>query len=124
MLNISDTELEIMEVLWEKGEPMGFGELLKGFNERTGRDWKKQTMGTFLTRMQYKGQVEAFGGTRKQYRPCISREEHVKEASRNFLDKYYGGSFEKMFAALSGGDGLNEKKAEELKRMLREWERE
>ncbi len=124
MLSISDSELEILEVLWRKGEPMAFGELLKGFNAKTGRDWKKQTLGTFLTRMQYKGQVEAFGGTRKQYQPCISREKYVKEVSRKFLDKYYEGSFAEMFAALSGGDELDREKTGELKRMLREWERE
>ena len=124
MLSISDSELEILEVLWGKGGPMTFGELLKGFNAKTGRDWKKQTLGTFLTRMQYKGQVEAFGGTRKQYQPCISREKYVKEVSRKFLDKYYEGSFAEMFAALSGGDELDREKTGELKRMLREWERE
>ena len=124
MLSISDSELEILGVLWEKGGPMTFGELLKGFNAKTGRDWKKQTLGTFLTRMQYKGQVEAFGGTRKQYQPCISREKYVKEVSRKFLDKYYEGSFAKMFAALSGGDELDRDKSGELRRMLREWERE
>ena len=124
MLSISDSELEILEVLWGKGGPMTFGELLKGFNAKTGRDWKKQTLGTFLTRMQYKGQVEAFGGTRKQYQPCISREKYVKEVSRKFLDKYYEGSFAEMFAALSGGDELDRDKSGELRRMLREWERE
>ena len=124
MLSISESELEILGVLWEKGEPMAFGELLKGFNAKTGRDWKKQTLGTFLIRMQYKGQVEAFGGTRKQYQPCISREKYVKEVSRKFLDKYYEGSFAEMFAALSGGDELDREKTGELKRMLREWDRE
>lgn len=124
MLNISEGELEIMEVLWEAGEPMSFGNLLKGFNDRTGRDWKKQTMGTFLTRMQQKNLVEASGGTRKKYSPCVSREEHVRDASESFLDRYYEGSFVKLFASLNGGERLNTKEVEELRQMLEDWEKE
>ena len=41
--NMTEAELEIMETLWEKGEPVFLGELLDDFNARTQKDWKKQT---------------------------------------------------------------------------------
>ena len=62
--DMTQTELEIMEALWAKGEPLFLGELLEYFNARTGKDWKKQTMNTFLFRMQQKSLVEAVGGGR------------------------------------------------------------
>ena len=35
---LSDSELEVMKVLWEKGEPMSFGELLDYFNVHTKKE--------------------------------------------------------------------------------------
>lgn len=122
---ITDAEREILEVLWEKGEPVFFGELLKCFNARTKKDWKKQTMNTFLFRMRQKNLVEDISSGRyRQYRPLITRDEYVKEASRDFLDRNYGGSFAKMLTALGGGEKLEKKEMSELKRILEEWEQE
>lgn len=44
---MTEAELEIMETLWAKGEPIYLGELLEVFNARTNKDWKKQTLNTF-----------------------------------------------------------------------------
>ena len=38
-LHITDGELEILETLWEKDEPIIFGELLEAFHTRTKKDW-------------------------------------------------------------------------------------
>lgn len=35
--DMTQTELEIMEALWAKGEPLFLGELLEYFNFRTGK---------------------------------------------------------------------------------------
>lgn len=51
---MTEAELEIMETLWAKGEPIYLGELLEVFNARTNKDWKKQTLNTFLVKMQQK----------------------------------------------------------------------
>ena len=56
---MTETELEIMETLWAKGEPVFLGELLDDFNVRTQKNWKKQTMNTFLIKMQQENLVTA-----------------------------------------------------------------
>lgn len=50
---LSDSKPEVMKVLWKKDEPMSFGELLDYFNVHTEKNWKKQTLNTFLFRMQH-----------------------------------------------------------------------
>ena len=123
--DMTETELEIMEALWAKGEPLFLGELLEYFNFRTGKDWKKQTMNTCLFRMQQKSLVEAVGGGRyKRYVPLITREKYTADASRAFLDRNYGGSFARMFAALSGGEQIDKEEIRELRRKLEEWEKQ
>ena len=61
---MTEAELEIMETLWAKGEPIYLGELLEVFNARTNKDWKKQTLNTFLVKMQQKNLVQAVEGAR------------------------------------------------------------
>lgn len=122
---MTEAELEIMETLWAKGEPVYLGELLEIFNARTKKDWKKQTMNTFLFKMQQKNLVEAIDGERfKKYVPAMARENYLEKASRTFLDRNYGGSFAKMLTTLSGGGKPDEKEIEALRQILKEWEKE
>ena len=83
----------IMETLWAKGEPVFLGELLDDFNARTHKNWKKQTLNTFLFKMQQQNLVRAIEGERfKRYVPVITREAYLEEATQIFLNKNYGGS--------------------------------
>ena len=121
---MTETELEIMETLWENGKPLFLGELLEDFNARTQKNWKKQTINTFLFKMQQEKLVKAIEGERfKRYIPLISREEYLDKVTQSFLDRNYGGSFAKMFAMLSGGEKLDENEIEALRLMLEEWEK-
>lgn len=121
---MTEAELEIMETLWARGEPVVLGELLEDFNARTQKNWKKQTINTFLFRMQQENLVRAIeGGRFKRYLPVMTREEYLEDATQRFLEKNYGGSCARMLAMLSGGERPDENEIEALRRMLEEWER-
>lgn len=122
-LELSDSELEIMEVLWKKGEPLTFGELLDYFDTCTDKSWKKQTLNTFLFRMKQKKLLQVTeGGRYKKYLPAITREEYRLSASKAFLNKNYEGSIVKMLTAFGGGEKLGKREIDELKQLLEEWE--
>ncbi len=124
-IGLSDSELEVMEVLWKKNEPMSFGELLDYFNTCTEKSWKKQTLNTFLFRMQQKNLVQIIAeGRYKQYIPSMSREEYLLKESKAFLDKNYQGSIVKMIAAFNGGEELEKDEIARLKQLLEEWGKE
>jgi len=121
---LSDSELEVMKVLWEKGEPMSFGELLDYFNVHTKKEWKKQTLNTFLFRMQQKNLLQiTTEGRYKQYIPAMTREEYLLAESKAFLNKNYQGSIVKMFAAFNGGEVLGKDEISQLKQLLEECEK-
>ncbi|MDE7323732.1 MAG: BlaI/MecI/CopY family transcriptional regulator [Lachnospiraceae bacterium] len=122
---MTEAELEIMETLWAKGEPIYLGELLDVFNARTKKDWKKQTLNTFLFKMQQKNLVETVEGARfKKYLPAITREAYLEDVSKAFLDRNFGGSFAKMLTTLNGRGKTDEKEIEALKQVLKGWEQE
>ena len=53
---ITGAEREVMEVLWQRTEPMQTRELLEEMKER-GKKWKRQTLNTLLFRLEEKGIV-------------------------------------------------------------------
>ena len=54
---MSETEAEIMEVLWNSEAPMSAAELIGHFAEQRGKVWKAPTLATFLSRLSQKGLV-------------------------------------------------------------------
>lgn len=123
-VELSDSEREVMEVLWEKKEPMSFAELLSYFDTCTEKNWKKQTLNTFLFRMQQKGLLEVIQeGTYRHYVPSMTREEYRLEESKAFLDRNYEGSIIKMLTAFNGGEALEKDELHELQKLLGDWEK-
>ena len=53
--HLSKTEYRIMEYFWSTGGKYTFGELMKYFNEEEDKNWKKQTLNTFISRLIEKG---------------------------------------------------------------------
>ena len=53
---ITETERNVMEVLWENSDPVATRELLEMMKEK-GKSWKRQTLNTLLFRLEEKGIV-------------------------------------------------------------------
>lgn len=119
MLTLSPTENEIMEVLW-KSEGMTNNEIILYFRER-GKEWKRQTTSTFLTRLMQKGLLTKEG---HRYRPSCTKEEFKRRQAREIIDSMYGGSLSNFIAALNGGEEMTEKEAEELEKLAHPREKE
>ena len=79
--SLSDSEMEIMEVIWASAEPMTASQLLDNFAHK---DWKIQTMNTFLTRLVEKGVLSTSKqGRTNLYSPAVTREGYHRLAARN-----------------------------------------
>ena len=58
IFNLSDTELEIMEFIWKAEKKLTFKEIMEYVNESMSKNWKKQTVSTYLTHLQESGLLE------------------------------------------------------------------
>ena len=56
--NLSATEMEIMEFLWDTNKKLSASEILKYFNDNKSKNWKKQTLNTFLVKLIEKGALQ------------------------------------------------------------------
>lgn len=109
---ISDSEWKIMEILWEKGAAAQ-SDMMDALDGK----WNKNTVYTFLSRLEHKGLVTAEGSP-KQYRAAVSREACVAREEESFLNKVYHGSAGRMVAAFVEEGRLTPDEVEALKRLL------
>ena len=114
---ISDAEMEVMQIIWKKGEPVTSTEL-QTVLEASGKEWKINTILTFLARLTEKGILSAERkGRSNQYTALISEEEYKHYETLSFLNTVHGCSVKNFMAALFDGDELSREDISEL----REW---
>lgn len=116
VIKLSDTEQELMEVIWECNHPFTSTELLGTFTER-GKEWKAQTISTFLSRLVEKGALSIVTrqGRTNTYAPNMSKEDYKLQETKNLLNGLYHGSVKNMISALYDGDKLSDEDIKELK---------
>ena len=99
---LSETEYEIMEVLWNSEVPMSASQILSYFAEHRNKG---------LLTSKREGRVP-------YYWPIKTCEEYQKSNAQRILDTLYGGSIKNFFAALYGESQMSEEDREALKQWL------
>lgn len=117
---LSETELEIMEVLWEKKEFCKTHDLLDYFNER-GKNWKRQTLNTFFIRLEELGLVIR---DRSVVKASGTKADYLRLQSKEILDGLYGGDMGVFCAALIGKTTITEEDRNSLLAMIERWDKE
>ena len=105
---ISETELMILNLLWDRKEPVPSREMLQYIKDTTGEEMKKQTLNNFLTRLLDKDMIRRISVERRyMYEPLISREEYQQGLAEDFINKSFDGSFRNFVCSLSGGEKVD-----------------
>lgn len=110
---ISDSELEVMEVLWEAGRPLPVTEIRQALQAKMG--WESTTIKTFVQRLCNKGVLLQEKRKNFFYLPLVSRREYNDWATGNLIQKLYRGSAKSLVAALVHSDSLTQEDVEELR---------
>ena len=114
---ISESELEVMRVLWEAGEPLPVTTLRQELGRRKG--WEATTVKTLITRLLSKGVLEQEKRKVFFYRPLVSEREYSDWAARDLVDRLFRGSAKDLVATLVKSEGLSREDIEELRAMFR-----
>lgn len=102
MKRLSDAEEMVMSVIWDNDELMSLEEIRKKSYEKYGKDWKPQTVSTFLARLREKGFVSfEKKGRYCFYTPIVCRQEYVKMSYSLMVTRFYCGDAKKMEADVS-----------------------
>lgn len=118
-IKMFDSELKVMGVLWREGDTTAkrVSDILK---EEVG--WNMNTTYTLIKRCIKKGAIQR---TEPNFmcHALISLEEVQAAQTDELIDKIYGGSVDKLFAALLGRKKLSAKQLEDLRKLVEEGEK-
>ena len=114
---ISESELEVMRVLWEAGDALPITEIRQLLQERKG--WEATTIKTLVQRLVAKGVLEQEKRKVFYYRPRVSEEEYNDWAVRGLVHRLFRGSAKALVATLVKSDGLSDADIAELRELFR-----
>ncbi|MBP3360572.1 MAG: BlaI/MecI/CopY family transcriptional regulator [Clostridia bacterium] len=113
-MKISDSEMEIMKILWSCGGEITSPEIAARLNDSR----KPTTILTFLKRLEDKGAASIRReGKINYYSARISKDEYLHEQTEEFVNEIHNGSVKNFLAALYA-DGKPDK--QELNK-IKEW---
>lgn len=114
---ISESELEVMRVLWEAGDALPITEIRQLLQERKG--WEATTIKTLVQRLVAKGVLEQEKRKVFYYRPRVSEEEYNDWAVSGLVHRLFRGSAKALVATLVKSDGLSDADIAELRELFR-----
>ncbi len=116
---ISETEWEIMRVVWAKN-PVTAADIIDQLLKEDAT-WHPVTAKTLLNRLVKKGALGYdLDGRAYVYRPLVKERDCVNAASSSFLERVFGGSLQTMVAHFVEHRKLSPKQVKELRKVLEE----
>ena len=114
---ISDSELEVMRVLWRAGDALPVTEIRETLQKSRG--WEATTVKTLVSRLVTKGVLKQEKRGVFYYSPRISEAEYNDWATHDLISRVYHGSARDLVAALVRSDGLTQSDIDELRDLFR-----
>lgn len=113
-VKLFDSELKVMEVLWEEGD-LSAGQLAKILNTQTG--WNRNTTYTVIKKLIEKKAIERYEPN-FTCRAVISKEQVQQRETTVLIDKLFDGSLELFLSSYISTKGLSEDEIKRLKQMV------
>ena len=114
---ISDSELEVMRVLWQTGDALPVTEIREALQQSRG--WEATTVKTLVSRLVTKGVLRQEKRGVFYYTPLISEAEYNDWATHDLISRVYHGSARDLVMALVRSDGLTQDDIEELRDLFK-----
>ena len=118
MNTITESEEIILNLLCQK-EMLSIMQMVKALENQ--KNWSKQTIISFLRRMEKKGTVSYFvQGRTKYYYAVIKREEVIRKETKGLMDRFFGGKMGAMVSYMVRESEISQDDIQELRNLLQE----
>ena len=119
-MKLSEREWTVLNALWET-DGAELGVLVTKLDENTG--WSRNTVLTYLTRMEAKGLVWIDKETYPHiYHATLDRESCQQQERQSFLHRVYSGSAGELIAAFLKEEPISPEERERLRKILDDME--
>lgn len=116
---LTNAEEEIMEFFWHENRKISFKEALEYCNNTLNKEWKKQTLSTYLKKLQLDGLI-GVDSTHKNYMyyPVCSKEKYAQAWTKKIVGDFFDNSISKLVAAFVENEKLSDEEAENLRKLI------
>ena len=122
---LTKREEELMEFLWQQGEPLAANEILA---QCPSRSWSDRYLQAMLRSLEKKGAIEACGTLRegnhysRRFRCCLTKEEYFAQLAKDSgVDTKL---FAKVAVAMAAGASPKGEVIRELEQLLEDYKKE
>ena len=122
MNEISNAELVVLNLLWQRGT-LTSAQVVEALQQTdAGKDWHEKTIKTLLSRLVKKQAI----GFEKQgrgycYFPLLEQESYQRQACHSFIERLFSGRLAPLVAGFAKDKSLTAEDAAELQKLLDDW---
>ncbi|WP_298445706.1 BlaI/MecI/CopY family transcriptional regulator [uncultured Ferrimonas sp.] len=122
MAEISNSELEVLKVLWAQ-HPLSANQIIERLNRH--QPWHQKTVKTLLNRLVSK---QAIGFEKVQrmylYSPLLEQESYQIKQSESLIARIFGGRISPLVSGFAKRNNLQKEDIDELKALIKQWEQD
>lgn len=116
---LTNAEVLVMKCIWDTPTDMVLSEIVTLVNGRYGREWRPQTVSTYLAHLVQKQFLKMTRqGKIYTYHPLISEKTYRSREMRRFVEFWGSGSAADFLAAYKEDCGLSAEEADEIRALL------
>lgn len=116
---LTDCEVLVMKVIWQSDTVMSIQEIITRINQQYQKDWKIQTVSTFLSRAVKKGYLEMKRRGRSfEYYPLVTEEQYGRREIAKCVENWGKGKLGNLVASFAETKQLSEQEKAEIKELL------
>ncbi len=119
MKDLTSAETIVMKTIWDADHEMSLSEIVRRANEAYDKDWKPQTVSTYLTKLVQKEFVRMHReGRFFFYEVLVQEEDYRSEQANKFIKFWDEGSVIHFLESYYKGKTLAQGEKDELKKVI------
>lgn len=116
---LTNAELLVMKCIWDTPKDLVLSEIVAMVNERYNKDWKPQTVSTYLAHLVQKGFLEMTrNGKIYTYHPQVTEIDYRTKEMEIFVNFWGGGSPSAFLAAFFASNKVDAEEIAKLKEVI------
>lgn len=118
---LTAAETVVMKCIWDADHEPGLSEIVNAANTVYGKEWKPQTVSTFVERLRAKDYLKMKrAGRVVTYEVLVTEDEYRTAQARKFVSFWNGGSIRQFLTAFYKDKPATEQELKELRGMIDE----
>jgi len=119
--NLTDCEQLVMKTVWDSEEELSLMEVMQRVNDKYHKEWKPQTVSTFLARLVRKGYLRHYRQGRVFfYQILVPLEEYKGQLTNDYVTFWNHDNADEFLCALTNERPLRQDELERIQKMIDE----